>query len=264
MRGNLTAGEAETALANVVEATIAAVLSAVEEDFRGRRGQCGGGAVAAVVLGNLARGKAAPETKLDVLFVNDGDPAEYHEALCHRFFEALRTLSRDSLLVAPWPRGRVARPVRSLADFSDHHRSADSARKLPDLTWAPVCLRVRRTRDREALRRGAARNPGSWRRTARREPVIADSRPGEIPARFEYPGHGRRHERGRTHRERPARGARRRRVSRHAAGLGNAQCATRCLPGGDASGLVSASPSPRPAKMRMYRRFGCGRRVRSS
>ena len=136
MRGNLTPTEAGTALSNVAEATIAAVLSAVAEDFSGRRPKRGRVAVAAVALGNVASGEAAPGTELDVLFVHDGGPAEYHEALCRRFFEALRALSSDNLLFAPRPRGREARSIRSLADFSDHHRSAGSDRELPDLTRA--------------------------------------------------------------------------------------------------------------------------------
>ena len=136
MRGNLTPGEAGTALSNVAEASIAAVLSAVEEDFLGRRGQRRRGAVAAVVLGDVAIGEAALGAELDILFVHDGAPAEYHETLCHRFVEALRTLSSGNLLFTPIPRGREARSVRSLADFSDRHRGAGSARELPDLTRA--------------------------------------------------------------------------------------------------------------------------------
>ena len=136
LRGNLTPVEAGTALSNVAEASIAAVLSAVEEDFLGRRSPPRRGAVAAVVLGDVASGEAAPGAELDLLFVHDGAPAEYHEALCRRFVEALRTLSSDHLLFAPIPRGREARSVRSLADFAEHHRSAGSPRELLDLTRA--------------------------------------------------------------------------------------------------------------------------------
>ena len=100
MRGNLTPIEAGKALANVAEASIAAVLSAVAEESAGR---ATGGGVAAVVLGDLASGEAAPGCELDILFVYAGGPPGRHESLCGELFEALRDLSRDNLLLAPDP-----------------------------------------------------------------------------------------------------------------------------------------------------------------
>ena len=175
MRGNLSPIEAGTALSNVAEASIDAVLSAVEEDFvvaavlsaadeeftdpRAR----GGAAVA--VLGDLASGEAAPGAELDVVCVYDGGTSEYYEALCRRFLEALSALSHDNLLFAPATLGREGKAVRSLSDFVEHH--ARSAGELLDLTRARCIFTsgdpgIGRRFDearREILAHGAARLP---------------------------------------------------------------------------------------------------------
>ena len=163
MRGNLTPVEAGKALANVAEASIAAVLSAVEEE---RDGRATGGGVAAVVLGDVASGEAAPGAKLDVVFVYAGGSPKAHESLCRRFFEGLRELSRDNLLFAPIARDRPSGPVRSLDEFSEHHRSAGTPAELLALTRArcvftsgdaDLAERFARTR-RELLVDSAARD----------------------------------------------------------------------------------------------------------
>ena len=64
----------------------------------------------------------------------DGGPAETCETLCRRCREALCELSRDSLLFAPSPRDEMTRVVRSLADFTEYHRTSGTAGELPDLT----------------------------------------------------------------------------------------------------------------------------------
>ena len=132
-RGNLTPIEAGKALSNVAEASIVAVLSAVEEDFIGRATRAG---VATVVLGDLASGEAAPGSEIDVLFLHDGDPPRHHESLCREFLRALRDLARDNLLLAHVSGGRKELIVRSLADFREHHRSAGTSAELSDLIRA--------------------------------------------------------------------------------------------------------------------------------
>jgi|GEM_PF-43262 len=144
MRGNLSPVEAGTALSNVTEASIATVLSAVEEDFvvnavLSAADEASGdprarGGVAVVVLGDLASRETAPGADLDVTFVYDGGPAEYYEALCQRFLDELRALSRDSLLFAPNPRSREVPLVRSLSNFVEHH--AGSTDELLSMTRA--------------------------------------------------------------------------------------------------------------------------------
>ena len=158
MRGNLSPIEAGTALSNVAEASIDAVLSAVDEDYTDPRAK---GGVAVAVLGDLASGEASPSAELDVVFVYDGGPAEYYEALCRRFLDALGGLSRDNLLFATVPPGWERRAVRSLADLAELH--AGSAGELLDLTRArciftsgdpDICKRFDEAR-REILALGA-------------------------------------------------------------------------------------------------------------
>ena len=137
IRGSLSPIEASMALSKVAEASIAGVLTAVEEDFADRGGvQPPEGGVAAVVLGALASGEAAPGSELDVVFLYDGSPAEYHEALCRRFGHALRELSRGNLLLAPVPRGWNGGAVRPLGEFAEQQGSSGSSDALLALTRA--------------------------------------------------------------------------------------------------------------------------------
>ena len=136
LRANLSPVEAGTALSNIAEASIAAVLAAAEEAFTDGRARPDGGGVAAVLLGDAASREVAPGAELDVLFVHDGGPSDDCEALCRSFLRSLRALSEESLLFAPIPRGREGRPVRTLAGFVEHHRTAGSTGELLDLTRA--------------------------------------------------------------------------------------------------------------------------------
>ena len=163
MRGNLTPVDAGKALANVAEASIGAVLSAVEEDFAGQRDE---GAVVAVVRGDLASGEMAPGAELDVAFVYAGGPPTFYETLCRSFFEGLRELSRANLLFAPIPRDRQLKAVRSVAEFTEHYRTTRKSRELLALTRArcvftsgdaDIATRFHGAR-REVLIHGAARN----------------------------------------------------------------------------------------------------------
>jgi len=133
MRGNLSPIEAGTALSNVAQASISAVLSAADEAVVDPRDQ---GGVAVAVLGDLAGGEASPGAELDVLFVYDGSPSEYYEALSRRFLEALRALSRENLLFVPFPESSDRKPVRSVMDFVEHHRTTGSAGELLEMTRA--------------------------------------------------------------------------------------------------------------------------------
>ncbi len=132
LRGNLTPIEAGTALSNVAEATMGAVLASIDEDFAGR-GATGG--LAAVVLGDVASREAAPGLKLELLLVYDGTPAALYAALCRKIRDALRNLTLDNLLFAPIPGDKSPVAATSLADFAGSGNGAPSA--LPwDLTRA--------------------------------------------------------------------------------------------------------------------------------
>ena len=190
MRGNLTPIEAGKALSNVAEASIVAVLSAVEADAAGR---AAGGGVTTVVLGDLASGEVAPGCELDVLFLCAGGSPNHHESLCREFLGALRELSRDNLLLAPVPREREANSVRSLADFEDRQRTSGTAAELLDLTRArcvytsgddDVSERFDRARQ-EALVHGAARD----KLIAELREAASDA-PAPGPASFEAMGGG--------------------------------------------------------------------------
>ena len=135
MRGSLSESEAGTALSRVAEASIATVLSAVEEDFEDRGIPRASGGVAVAVLGPLASAEATPGTELDVRFVHDGDPVRYYEALVRRFRKALRALSRDNLLLAPLPR-RGLDGLRSLAAIEEQLRKPGSRPELLALAGA--------------------------------------------------------------------------------------------------------------------------------
>ncbi len=135
MRGSLSMSEAGTALSRVAEASIATVLAAVEEDLEDRGVSGASGGVAVAVVGPLASGEAMPGMELDVRFVHDGGPARYHEALVRRFRKALRTLSRDNLLLAQVPR-RGMGGLLSLATLEDQFRNPDSAGELLALAGA--------------------------------------------------------------------------------------------------------------------------------
>ncbi|MYG53998.1 MAG: hypothetical protein F4204_17075 [Rhodospirillaceae bacterium] len=166
LRGNLSPVEAGAALSNLADASIAAVLSAVADEFADRLVPRGGGGVAAAVLGDLASREAAPGAALDILFVYEGSSDDSYDGLCWHFLDALRELSRDSLIFAPIPGRRKGRPVRSLAGFAEHYGTAAPAAELLELTRAR-CVFQHGAADmgqhfeaarREALGAGAARD----------------------------------------------------------------------------------------------------------
>ena len=145
LRGNLTPVEAGTALANVAEASIAVVLSAVEEDFVDRRGPHGEGGIAAV-----ARGERGGVTGYgaDALRVR-GRPRRPPRG-------ALPPLPRSPQLrgaACSSSRFRAAARHLRFARLPKHQRSAASADELLSLTRARCVFESVR---RRALRRGAA------------------------------------------------------------------------------------------------------------
>ena len=135
MRGNLSISEAGTALSRVAEASIAAVLTAVEEDFADRGAPRTTGGVAVAVEGPIAGGGAMPGAKLKVRLVYDGGPFKHYRAICRRFAKALRSLSQENLLLAPVQRGDIGE-LCSFAEFEEQLRAGLAARDLCSLTQA--------------------------------------------------------------------------------------------------------------------------------
>ena len=131
LRGNLTPIEAGTALSNVAEASIGAVLASIDEDF-GVRGATGG--LAAVVLGDVASGEAAPGLEMRLALVHEGGPAAHYDALCRRIRDALHALTQDNLLFASTARGESPVVASALADFQKEFGNAGASGRLGDLT----------------------------------------------------------------------------------------------------------------------------------
>lgn len=123
LRGNLTAVEAGAAFANIAEASIVSVLSAVDQEFSERQAA---GELAAVLLGDLASGDAAPGTEPGLMFVWDSERVEDYEARRRRSHAALRDLCRDHLLFAPMPHDGEMPASCSLESLRQRHQGADA------------------------------------------------------------------------------------------------------------------------------------------
>ncbi len=135
MRGSLLPVEAGTALSNVAEASIAALLLAVQKVLSNRHVWQAGDGAAVAVLGELASGETIPGVELRPVIVYEGtdSSAAHNEMTCRRFVEALRSLSHGNLLFAPVAKSEERRAVYSLAEFTEYYRSTGSAREMLDL-----------------------------------------------------------------------------------------------------------------------------------
>ena len=130
IRGNLSPAEAGIALSNIAEASIEAVLSAVNEDFSQRRYRASG--IAAAMLGDLASGDAVVGTELDVMFLYEGESNEHQDALFRRFQEVLHELSKNNLLFSRLS-SREPIAIRSFADFTENLKTEFSGERMLDL-----------------------------------------------------------------------------------------------------------------------------------
>ena len=135
LRGNLSPAEAGEAFSNIAEASIAAVLSVIEEEFASWRAPHGETGIAVALLGDSATGQAALGAALDALCVYEGS-ARYYEELTHRFFEALREYSRENLLFTPIPESGRERPALLLSALAERFRTPGNAEGLLDLARA--------------------------------------------------------------------------------------------------------------------------------
>ena len=135
VRGNLSPGEAKTALSNLAEASISTVLAAVVADFVDQAGALRGCGVAAIFLGDLASREAYPGVAIDMLLVHDGWRIGENERLCRRFRQTLTALSQDSLLfspIRPDSNSLLALPLSELAERCGSPASVE----IPVLTRA--------------------------------------------------------------------------------------------------------------------------------
>jgi glutamate-ammonia-ligase adenylyltransferase len=135
VRGNLSPGEARTALSNLAEASIASVLAAVAADFVERSGPLRAGGVAAVCLGDLASRDVYPGVAIDMLFVNDSWKFGENERLCRGFRKAVTELAKDSLLFSPIPPGFDSLHALPLSELAERYGTPASG-EIPVLTRA--------------------------------------------------------------------------------------------------------------------------------
>ena len=135
VRGNLSPGEAGTALSNLAEASVSTVLDAVVADFADRAGPLRGGGVGAVFLGDLASRDVYPGVAIDMLFVNESANSGESERLCRQFRRALTGLAQDSLLFSPIPPGSDSLPALPLSGLADRCGTS-AAGEIPVLTRA--------------------------------------------------------------------------------------------------------------------------------
>ena len=139
VRGNLSPLEAGQSLANIAEASIVALLHAVEEESDLSQAQPGG--LAAVVLGDLASGQVAPGVEIELILVHDDNNAEHCRSLSRRIDAALRDLSSDNLLFAPFdPGDLLLAPFepqrRERRDLCVHHGADGAVDEVIELTRA--------------------------------------------------------------------------------------------------------------------------------
>ena len=135
VRGNLSPGEARTALSNLAEATTWTVLAGVVADHVERAGPLCAGGVAAVFLGDLASRDVYPGVAIEVLFVHDGWQPREFEGLCRRFRKALSSLAEDSLLFSPISTASNSLLALPLSELAERCGSRSSS-VIPVLTRA--------------------------------------------------------------------------------------------------------------------------------
>ncbi|MDE0153324.1 MAG: fatty acid desaturase [Gammaproteobacteria bacterium] len=138
MRGNLSPVEAGTALSNIAEASVSALLLAVQKVLSNRHVWQAGDGVAVVALGDLASREVVPGTELRLMIAHGSGsaPGAHHEVICRRFLDALHSLSRNHLLFTSAPGGGDDNAVHSLTDFTELYQAAGSVRELLDLARA--------------------------------------------------------------------------------------------------------------------------------
>ena len=135
VRGNLSPAEARTAMSNLAEASMVAVLDAVVADFVDRAGPLCAGGAAVIALGDLASREVDPGASINLLFVHDGWQPGENERLFRGFNDSLTDLARDSLLFSPIlgdSKAGVALPLGGLAE----HCGAAAPGDAPILTRA--------------------------------------------------------------------------------------------------------------------------------
>ena len=139
VRGNLSAREARIALSNLAEASVTAVLAAVDADYIERRGSLQGGGFAVGFLGDLASREVYPGLSMQLLFIHDGVQAGDHRRLSQAFRQGLSALASESLLFSPLGREQDTSIRLPLSDLARHCACIAPA-DYPDLSRARIAF----------------------------------------------------------------------------------------------------------------------------
>ena len=134
LRENLTPSEANIALSNLAEASVATLIERVTSEFIERYGSLPVDGIAAVFLGDLASKEAYPGIEIDLVFVHDGFRPDQMDRLFHRCCDCISNLAHDSLLFSPVEGNSDSLVSLSLRDMAGHF--APQGSEVPALTKA--------------------------------------------------------------------------------------------------------------------------------
>ncbi len=132
VRGNLSPAEARVAMSNLAESSIVSVIAEVVDELVDRVGSLQVGAVAVVLLGDLASKDVCSDTAMEVLLLHEGWHDRQVARLERRFQETLVRLTRDSLLFAPIEEEENLALSMPISEVVEHCQSP-SMRDLPVL-----------------------------------------------------------------------------------------------------------------------------------
>ncbi len=148
LRGRLAPVEAAPRLADVADASIAALMPAVQEAFAARHGRAPGGKAAVVAFGALGSREMTVNAELDLMLLyahggraSDGpralDPDDYYARLCRRLVAALTVETAEGGLyridMSPRNTGSSGPLACSLQAFLDRPHDHAGARELAAL-----------------------------------------------------------------------------------------------------------------------------------
>jgi len=129
IRGSLSPAEASIAISNIAEASLDAVLAAVNEDLVQPHSTDG---IVAAVVGNLAGRDALFRIDLDIMLAFEGQAGKYQDALFNGCVETLQKFTKDNLLFAKLDENRP-KAAHALADLPNSIATTDSSAQVLDL-----------------------------------------------------------------------------------------------------------------------------------
>lgn len=135
VRENLSPTEAGTALSNLAEASLQAVVSATVTEFVERSLTQTKGGVAAIVLGDLASRESYPGVGIELLLLSDGWPSSATKRLWSSVQASIKLLAQDSLLFSPVSEVKVQIHAMQISELTENIGETQSL-QTPDLMRA--------------------------------------------------------------------------------------------------------------------------------